>query len=294
LDASLARLGIDDVPPALTEVEKQATVRQLLEARSGVYHPALYETEGMARRRPVRGSHAPGTFWYYNNWDFNTLGTIYERAVGKSIFAAFADEIAAKLEMQDYRLQDGRYVRGDDVSLYPAYPFHMSARDLARFGLLYARGGMWQGQQIVPAAWVRESTTAHSQTYIGSGYGYLWWTGFPDRRVPIMGPAPGRILGGRRARAVHLRRPGAGFRRGAPDRRAQRGRPAKGAADVLGPGRGENGGCGKRSGMIRIIQESRTKSGLPVRPTRANAVPCSQRTRSSTSSSADPIFDHAP
>jgi len=191
LDASLARLGIDDVPPALTEVEKRATVRQLLQARSGVYHPALYETEGEVRRRPMRGSHAPGTFWYYNNWDFNTLGTIYERAVGKSIFAAFADEIAAKVGMQDYRVQDGRYVRGEDVSLYPAYPFHMSARDLARFGLLYARGGLWQGQQIVPAGWVRESTTAHSRTYIGSGYGYLWWTGFPDQRVPIMDLPPG-------------------------------------------------------------------------------------------------------
>jgi CubicO group peptidase (beta-lactamase class C family) len=191
LDATMARLGIDDVPPSLTDIEKQATVRQLLQARSGIYHPALYETPGMARRRPVRGSHAPGTFWYYNNWDFNALGTIYERAVGKSIFAAFADEIAGPLQMQDYRIQDGRYVRGDDQSLYPAYPFHMSARDLARFGLLYARGGVWQGRQIVPAAWVRESTTAHSETYIGSGYGYLWWTGFPDRRVGIMDLPPG-------------------------------------------------------------------------------------------------------
>jgi CubicO group peptidase (beta-lactamase class C family) len=191
LEASMARLGIDDVPPGLTEVEKQATVLQLLQARSGVYHPALYETPGMVRRRPARGSHAPGTFWYYNNWDFNTLGTIYERAVGKSVFAAFAEELAAPLGMQDYRVQDGRYVTGEDVSLYPAYPFHMSARDLARFGLLYARGGMWQGLQIVPAAWVRASTTAHSETNIGSGYGYLWWTGFPDRRVAIMDLPPG-------------------------------------------------------------------------------------------------------
>jgi CubicO group peptidase (beta-lactamase class C family) len=191
LDATMARLGIDDTPPSLTDIEKQATVRQLLQARSGVYHVALYETPGMARRRPARGSHAPGTFWYYNNWDFNTLGTIYERAVGKSLFAAFAEEIAGPLQMQDYRVQDGVHLRDDSVSLFPAYPFHMSARDLARFGLLYARGGVWQGRQVVPAAWVRESTTAHSETYIGSGYGYLWWTGFPDRRVPVMDLPPG-------------------------------------------------------------------------------------------------------
>ena len=88
LDSTLGELGIDDTPPSLTEVEKGATVRQLLQARSGVYHHALYETPGMAKARPPRYSHAPGTFWYYNNWDFNALGTIYERATGTGIFDA--------------------------------------------------------------------------------------------------------------------------------------------------------------------------------------------------------------
>jgi CubicO group peptidase (beta-lactamase class C family) len=185
LDATLASLGIDDVPPSLSDVEKQATVRQLLQARSGVYHLALYETAGMEEKRPERGSHAPGTFWYYNNWDFNVLGTIYERAVGMSIFDAFLDKIARPISMQDYRPADGRHVTGPE-SMYPAYPFHMSARDLARFGLLYLHGGRWATNQIVPAAWVMESTTAWSTTRIGSGYGYLWWTGFPDRRVAII------------------------------------------------------------------------------------------------------------
>ena len=46
LDATLASLGIDDAPPSLTVVEKGATVRQLLQSRSGVYHEALYETPG--------------------------------------------------------------------------------------------------------------------------------------------------------------------------------------------------------------------------------------------------------
>ncbi|WP_345891842.1 aromatic amino acid lyase [Burkholderia sp. Cy-647] len=88
LDATLGSLGIDDRPPALSQAEKQATVRELLQARSGVYHPALYETAGEKRLRPARGSHAPGSFWYYNNWDFNVLGTIYEHAVGASIALA--------------------------------------------------------------------------------------------------------------------------------------------------------------------------------------------------------------
>ena len=82
LDDTLARLGIDDIPPALTEAEKQATVRDLLEARSGVYHDANYETPSMRLLRPARGSHPHGTYWYYNNWDFNALGAIYEHATG--------------------------------------------------------------------------------------------------------------------------------------------------------------------------------------------------------------------
>ncbi len=92
LNASIGSLGIDDNAPSLTEAEKAATVADLLKARSGIFHAALYETPGMARLRPPRGSHSPGTFWYYNNWDFNALGTIYERAVGQSIFTAFDEK----------------------------------------------------------------------------------------------------------------------------------------------------------------------------------------------------------
>jgi CubicO group peptidase (beta-lactamase class C family) len=155
LDSTLGELGIDDNPPSLTEVEKAATVRELLEARSGVYHPALYETPGMAKAIPPRGSHAPGTFWYYNNWDFNVLGTIYEHATGTGIFDAFDQKIAKPIGMQDYRPQDGSYFRSE-ASIHPAYPIRMSARDLARFALLYLRKGNWVGRQIVPEGWVEE------------------------------------------------------------------------------------------------------------------------------------------
>jgi CubicO group peptidase (beta-lactamase class C family) len=189
LDTTLASLGIDDVSPSLTDAEKQADVRELLESRSGVYHVAHYETLGERRKRPPRGSHPQGTFWYYNNWNFNTLGTIYEHATGTSIFDAFHDRIATPIGMQDYRPADGRYVTGAD-SIQRAYPFHMSARDLARFGLLYLHGGNWNGRPIVPAAWVGENTTAYSITRMNSGYGYLWWTGFPDRRIAIMDLPP--------------------------------------------------------------------------------------------------------
>jgi len=186
LESTVGQLGIDDNAPSLTPEEKQATVRMLLQARSGIYHPALYETANMAKRRPLRGSHPPGTFWYYNNWDFNVLGAIYEKATGTGIYDAIERLIARPIGMQDYRAADGQYFTGPD-SNYRAYPLRMSARDLARFALLYLHKGAWAGQQIVPAAWVHESTQPYSDTTLSGipvSYGYLWWTA---PRVPGQG-----------------------------------------------------------------------------------------------------------
>jgi CubicO group peptidase (beta-lactamase class C family) len=176
LSQSIGALGIDDNEPSLTAEEKGATVRDLLMSRSGIYHAALYETPAMAAQRPRRHSHKPGSFWYYNNWDFNTLGTIYEHAVRSSIFDAFEREIARPIGMQDYRPSDGEYFMGA-ASVYPAYPIRMSARDLARFALLYLHRGRWQDRQVIPTRWVEESTQAYSQSGFGPGYGYLWWIG---------------------------------------------------------------------------------------------------------------------
>ncbi len=184
LDWTMDRLGINDNEPSLNEEEKQATVRQLLQARSGVYHPALYETAAMKAARPKRESHQPGTFWYYNNWDFNALGTIFENLTGRSVFEEFEHRLARPLEMQDFdRARHTRYVTGKD-SVHPAYPFQLSARDLARFGLLFARGGRWKGEQIVPAQWVKGSTRPHSRSGQRGGYGYLWWVATDGEHLP--------------------------------------------------------------------------------------------------------------
>jgi CubicO group peptidase (beta-lactamase class C family) len=111
LNRTLAQLNIDDKPPDLTASEKQATIRMLLQARSGIY--------------------APG-----------------------------------------------------DESIHPAYHFKMTVRDLARFGYLYLRKGKWQDKQIIPAAWIQESTTAYSGAGDNGGYGYLWWVAKDGRHFP--------------------------------------------------------------------------------------------------------------
>lgn len=171
LSATLADLGIIDIEP-LTAEEKTATVRDLLAARSGVYLPSVYDTK---RGRPERGSHAPGSFWFYNNWDFNVLGTILEARTGENLFESFAARIAAPVGMQDFSPGDCRYQQGPE-SLHPVYKMAMSARDLARVGLLYLRGGRWNDVQVVPEDWVSLSTRPHSDLGGGRGYGYLWVT----------------------------------------------------------------------------------------------------------------------
>jgi CubicO group peptidase (beta-lactamase class C family) len=179
LSATMAELGIDDsVPPSLTESERQATVEMLLQARSGIFHEAAAESQSMKDARPERGSHAPGTFYYYNNWDFNALATILTQLTGMDAFEAIEDRIARPLQMQDFRAANGFY-HHEPVSEHPAYHFSMSARDMARFGLLYLRGGLWRGDPIVPEDWIARSTYPHSEANGNWDYGYMWWLAKP-------------------------------------------------------------------------------------------------------------------
>ena len=189
LDATLEELKIDDIPPSLTKEEKMATVSDLLKSCSGVYHEAAAETKEMAEMRPQRGSHAPGTFYYYNNWDFNALGAIFEKVTGAKIFEAFKKEIAEPIGMEDFSLDDCHYSYEEKKSKHPAYNFRMTARDMARFGLLYLRKGNWNGRQIIPQDWIEKSTKAYSMVSeeAGVGYGYMW-------NVVLPGSAASKIL----------------------------------------------------------------------------------------------------
>lgn len=187
INETLEQLGIDDAPDPLTKEEKQARVVDLLRARSGVYHLVDFETASMTRNRPARGSHAPGTFWYYNNWDFNVLGTIFEKKTGLKIGQAFYQRIAKPIGMQDFRPDDVFYF-GGPATIHPTYHFEITARDLARFGLLYLHHGRWNEKQIVPEAWVEKSS--HASEMISSngvnlgGYEYLWWIDYGGVHFP--------------------------------------------------------------------------------------------------------------
>jgi hypothetical protein len=176
LNTTLEDLHIDDIPPGLTPAEKQARVEHLLMSRSGVYHEAANEDQIMINTRPAKGSHAPDTFFYYNNWDVNALGTIFEQETGEEIFSAFKKEIADRIEMADFSIDNCFYQYEWDKSLHPAYHFRMSARDMAKFGVLYQKNGKWKGSRIISSEWIDESTMAYSTLHetTGVGYGYLW------------------------------------------------------------------------------------------------------------------------
>jgi hypothetical protein len=94
------------------------------------------------------------------------------------------DDLARPIQMQDF-VRSRQLKLGDlKASKYPAYHMWLSTRDMARLGYLMLRGGKWNGKQLVPAKWVKESTTEwihpadmHPDGMKSSkfGYGYLWW-----------------------------------------------------------------------------------------------------------------------
>ncbi|GHF30285.1 amide hydrolase [Kordiimonas sediminis] len=190
LESTLAELGIDDVG-GLLEIEKKATVRDLISARSGIYHPAANGGDSIADA-PERGSKEPGTYFLYNNWDFNASGTIFEQSTGKGIFEDLNTQIALPLGFQDFTLADHEKSGDPEKSQHLAYHMHLSARDLARFGHLMLMEGRWDDKQLIPADWVAESVSSITPNEemnplptreTGLEYGYMWWV-FDDDTSP--------------------------------------------------------------------------------------------------------------
>ena len=109
--------------------------------------------------------------WNYQNADSQLLGEIIERATNTSIYDFAQDVLFNKLG-----INAGWWT--DEFGNYMSYCcLDMTTRNFARFGLLYAREGKWNAEQIVSQEWVIKSTApsvwlSDSITY---GYGYQWW-----------------------------------------------------------------------------------------------------------------------
>ena len=176
-ESTLSELGIDEPEFPLSVTEKSATLAHLLQARSGVYIPAGGETQRMKDNRPARGQHKPGEFFYYNNWDFNVAGYIFEQETGLLLGEAIDEWLARPLGMEDFHTSHVEYANARSGTMFRFFRIHMSARDLARIGLLVQQQGKWNGEQIIPSNWVQLTTGLHSNADLRGydGYGYLWW-----------------------------------------------------------------------------------------------------------------------
>jgi CubicO group peptidase (beta-lactamase class C family) len=189
LNSTLEQLNIDDIN-GLLPIEKKATIRNLLTSRSGVFHEPSYSGDEYAIA-PKRGSVRPGSFFLYNNWDFNLAGCLFEKLSGIGIYDAVDSMLAQPLNMEDWDKKIQQKATDTLKSIYPAYPMWFSTRDMARIGYLMLRNGQWKGKQITPKNWVHTLTTPFTSTkemkefkepYYKDGaymryfgYGYLWW-----------------------------------------------------------------------------------------------------------------------
>jgi CubicO group peptidase (beta-lactamase class C family) len=115
----------------------------------------------------------PGTRWDYSDAAYSHLSLCFHAAVGREIADYMQEKVFDKLGMfAAWDLQGGAGFRGPHTNAHTG--LHLSARDLARFGLLIASGGRWNDEQVIPAKTVAEMTTV-SQT-LNRAYGLGWWS----------------------------------------------------------------------------------------------------------------------
>jgi CubicO group peptidase (beta-lactamase class C family) len=148
------------------------TVMQLLQMRSGLHFVEDYVDAGVsdviemlfgegkqdvaAYAARSRLEHPPGEFWSYSSGTSNLLSALAGRRVGgPGRLAGFVrEELFEPLGMRSAS------VREDAAGTWIASSFvDASARDFARFGLLYLRDGIWDGRRLLPVGWVDQART---------------------------------------------------------------------------------------------------------------------------------------
>lgn len=124
----------------------------------------------------------PGTVWDYENYD--TILAVYamKKALGdaKTYLEFPRKALLDKIGMRNTLLSTDRF--GDFILSSQVYT---TARDLARFGLLYQQNGVWNGERIISEEWINfVRTPAPATEAIGNFYGGQWWL-VPDDRTDV-------------------------------------------------------------------------------------------------------------
>jgi CubicO group peptidase (beta-lactamase class C family) len=127
---------------------------------------------GMKRTKP------PGEQFNYNSVEAALVGEIVSRATGRTLSSYLSDKVwkPAGMERDAFYVLDGPPDIGKE---FTAGAFNATLRDYGRVGLMMLNEGRANGRQILPAAWVKESSTpgpGSAREGNGTGYAYLWWT----------------------------------------------------------------------------------------------------------------------
>jgi CubicO group peptidase (beta-lactamase class C family) len=172
---------LPDDPRAAISVEDLLRMRSGLEFSEIYTDPRADVTQMLYARSDMaafaaskRLSCPPGTTWHYSSGTTNILSRIVRQTVGEREYHEFPRRaLFAPLGMSS------AVIEADAAGTFvgSSYMF-ATARDWARFGQLYLDDGAWGGRRILPAEWVRFSSTATPQSPDGC-YGAHWWLKLP-------------------------------------------------------------------------------------------------------------------
>ena len=163
-------------------VRADITIRNMLEMRAGLPGGAdvLYETDQTAYSLNRDPLFAPGATFLYSNVTSQLFEPLLLRATGLSAHAYLRQKILAPIGIDTTQI--GLWFDPTGVNPMTYCCIDMRPDDFARFGLLYARGGQWDGVQVVSSAYVNESLAPQSDYY-----GFQWWV---FNEILFGGPVP--------------------------------------------------------------------------------------------------------
>lgn len=147
------------------------TLRHLLTMTAGYRGTSTLFTDDRVRtlmNRPLASD--PGRTFSYDDGSAHLLSAVLTKATELPLALFARQELFGPLSIRPGRwLSDGQGRSLGSTGLF------LRSRDLLTFGELYLQHGRWRGQQVVPDAWVRESTSTQVAIPGGYAYGYLWW-----------------------------------------------------------------------------------------------------------------------
>jgi CubicO group peptidase (beta-lactamase class C family) len=162
----------DFFPAAMPAEKREITVRQLLSMTSGAHNANLILARNdlfhyVLSELPM--DHPPGEKWEYNNSGLALLSPVVRKATGQNIDEILDEGVFKKIGIKrDQWTWDER-----DGMPIPYSGLRITARGLARFGLLFLNKGSWHGEKIISSDWVTAAT--HASQDLNQRYGYLWW-----------------------------------------------------------------------------------------------------------------------